>query len=404
VLGFRHFQHRLQKRDSSTVQARRSTPKNVTVLVENARIFSHLHKNTAVQTISSSIVCGRCVNREHVSRHRVWYEQWFTQAGTVWMSGSTINFAYWPTPGGGRVLIYGNSTNFDYLHPDWLGNARIDSDLTNHTVSTDQAYTPYGEIYDIFGANVGQNEIFGTMRGLFAFGTTTPVMWDTPNRELSVVGRWLSPDPARQGWNAYAYVSNPLSFVDPTGLDPCPANSDSWCVEVIDSYLEGGWNAFSWYLQSVNGGTISSGTNPGTSTSPTAANNGNFSWWGAFAKNLFSLKNFTAEFKQGGCVNVAVNATAGALNPFSPSLATAGEATAGVLAASQYNAAVAYAASAPNYLGGTGLIYPMKSSVVRGMIADANATAAEAPLFAVDGALLQGVIAEGISMANGECH
>jgi RHS repeat-associated protein len=135
-----------------------------------------------------------------------------------------------------------------------------------------------------------------------------------------------------------------------------------------------------------------------------AANNGNFSWWGAFAKNLFSWKNFTNEFKQGGCVNVAVNATAGALNPFSPSLATAGEATAGVLAASQYNAAVAYAASAPNYLGGTGLIYPMKSSVVRGMIADANATAAEAPLFAVDGTLLQGVIAEGISMANGECH
>jgi len=135
-----------------------------------------------------------------------------------------------------------------------------------------------------------------------------------------------------------------------------------------------------------------------------AANNGGFSWWGAFASNLFSWKNFTNEFKQGGCVNVAVNATAGALNPFSPSLATAGEATAGVLAANQYNAAVAYAASAPNYLGGTGLIYPMKSSVVRGMIADANATAAEAPLFAVDGALLQGVIAEGISMANGECH
>jgi hypothetical protein len=134
------------------------------------------------------------------------------------------------------------------------------------------------------------------------------------------------------------------------------------------------------------------------------ANNGNFSWWGAFAKNLFSWKNFTDEFKQGGCVNVAVNATAGALNPFSPSLATAGEGTAGVLAASQYNAAVQYAASAPNYLGGTGLIYPMKSSVVRGMIADANATAASAPLFALDGALLQGVITEGISMANGECH
>jgi len=114
-----------------------------------------------------------------------------------------------------------------------------------------------------------------------------------------------------------------------------------------------------------------------------AANNGNSSWWGAFAKNLFSWKNFTAEFKQGGCVNVFGSATADALNPFSPILSSAGEGTAAVLAASKYNAAVQYAASAPNYLGGTGLIYPMKSSVVRGMIADANATAAEAPLFAV---------------------
>ena len=41
------------------------------------------------------------------------------------------------------------------------------------------------------------------------------VMWDTPNRELSSVGRWLSPDPAGlsavdpsnpQSWNRYVYV------------------------------------------------------------------------------------------------------------------------------------------------------------------------------------------------------
>ena len=135
-----------------------------------------------------------------------------------------------------------------------------------------------------------------------------------------------------------------------------------------------------------------------------AANNGNFSWWGAFAKNLFSWKNFTAEFKQGGCVNVFGSATADALNPFSPSLSSAGEGTAAVLAASKYNAAVQYAASAPNYLGGTGLIYPMKSSVVRGMIADANATAASGGLMSLDLALAQGFGTEMHSMATGGCH
>jgi hypothetical protein len=134
-----------------------------------------------------------------------------------------------------------------------------------------------------------------------------------------------------------------------------------------------------------------------------AANNGP-SWWEAFAKNLFSWKNFTDEFKQGGCVNVFGSATASALNPFSPSLSSAGEGTAAVLAASKYNAAVQYAASAPNYLGGTGLIYPMKSSVVRSMVADANATAASGGLMTLDLALAQGLGTEMHSMATGGCH
>ena len=164
-----------------------------------------------------------------------------------------------------------------------------------------------------------------------------------------------------------------------------------------------GGNAF-FAFGSSGGGKVDTGGSGGETRTNPPANNGNFSWWGAFAKNLFSWKNFTNEFKQGGCVNVAVNATADALNPFSPSLATAGEASAGVLAASQYNAAVQYAASAPNYLGGTGLIYPMKSSVVRGMIADANATAASGGLMSLDLALAQGFGTEMHSMATGGCH
>ncbi len=45
-------------------------------------------------------------------------------------------------------------------------------------------------------------------------------MYDTPNRELVAnQGRWMSPDPAGAGWNLYAYVTNPNSDDDPTGLD-----------------------------------------------------------------------------------------------------------------------------------------------------------------------------------------
>jgi RHS repeat-associated protein len=97
-------------------------------------------------------------------------------------------------------------------------NARITSGISNHVVGTDQAYTPYGELYNIFGSGSAEFETFAGLTGDFAPSTTTPVMWDTPNRELSMVGRWLSPDPAGVGWNQYAYPTNPHSFTDPSGL------------------------------------------------------------------------------------------------------------------------------------------------------------------------------------------
>jgi RHS repeat-associated protein len=135
------------------------------------------------------------------------------------MNGATYVYVYAPAPGGGGLLNMA-SGNF-YMHKDWLGNARIVSSVPstgNGSVSTDRAYAPYGEIYDIFGSTA-QNEAMFT-------GDTQDIlagMYDTPNRELqgSQQGRWLSPDPARSGWNQYAYATNPNSFVDPSGLNMC---------------------------------------------------------------------------------------------------------------------------------------------------------------------------------------
>jgi RHS repeat-associated protein len=172
---------------------------------------------------------GRCATYDafgrmvETSNSSTWREYWYTQAGKMVMAGTTLSYGRWPTSFGTVETV--GTTNFDYLHQDWLGNSRIVSNIGNNTVVADQAYTPYGEIYNIFGANNAEYQVFaGTIADLAA-STATPIMWDTPNRELSYVGRWLSPDPAGSGWNQYAYVTNPNGNVDPSGL--CPPGTTS---------------------------------------------------------------------------------------------------------------------------------------------------------------------------------
>lgn len=182
---------------------------------------------------------GRCLTYDAFGRiveqstGSTFYERWITQLGeTAYMSANTPEYAYWPAPGGqGKVIIVG-TTSYDYMHSDWLGNARITSGLTTHTAGTDQAFSPYGEIYDIFGSNSGEFKTFAGLTGNFDPTTTTPVMWDTPNRELSMVGRWLSPDPAGAGWNQYAYTTNPNGLVDPSGLRDCKPTNGIHCLPV----------------------------------------------------------------------------------------------------------------------------------------------------------------------------
>ena len=168
---------------------------------------------------------GRCATYDafgrilETSNGSTWREYWYTQAdGKMVMSGTTLSYGRWPMPYGMAETV--GTSDFDYLHEDWIGNSRIVSNIGNNTVVADQAYTPYGEIYNIFGANNSQYQVFADTIADLAPSTTTPIMWDTPNRELSYAGRWLSPDPAGVGWNLYAYTTDPNSQTDPTGLGP----------------------------------------------------------------------------------------------------------------------------------------------------------------------------------------
>jgi RHS repeat-associated protein len=166
---------------------------------------------------------GECVTYDALGRivetsyNGVYTEIWYTQLGkTVYMHGSTPYYAYWPTPGGGAGEVNGDNSTVYYMHKDWLGSSRLSSTIVNHTVISDQAYAPYGEVYNkqATGAGVPAQMFTGDTQDILSG------LFDTPNRELNAgQGRWLSPDPAGSGWNQYAYAPNPNSQIDPSGLE-----------------------------------------------------------------------------------------------------------------------------------------------------------------------------------------
>jgi RHS repeat-associated protein len=192
-----------------------------------------------LKTIDSSGcgASGECVTYDafgravEISNGTAYNQIWYTQLGkTAYFNGGVFSYAYWPTPGGGTVLQTPADIGYLYYfqHKDWLGNARISSNLGT-VIIDDRAFAPYGEMYQNFGSNATNELDFTGDTQDIVIGT-----YDTPKRELNPnQGRWISPDPAGSGWNQYAYATNPNSFVDPTGLVICAPGAtngeDPWC-------------------------------------------------------------------------------------------------------------------------------------------------------------------------------
>jgi RHS repeat-associated protein len=213
-----------------------------------------------LSTIDSS-TCGtngECVTYDAMGRavetsyNSAYTEIWYTQLGKVYMTGGTTPYyAYWPTPGNGTAEVNGNAVTFYYMHKDWVGNSRISSVIVNPFVVSDQAYAPFGEVYDKLATGAG-------VPGQMFTGDTQDILtgiFDTPNRELNASqGRWLSPDPAGSGWNQYAYVLNPLSLTDTTGLRPgpgSPCGTYEWGGSGNCDFVVDGQEAPSWLGQGI---------------------------------------------------------------------------------------------------------------------------------------------------------
>lgn len=165
---------------------------------------------------------GRCVIYDAFGRlaevgiNGTYTEVMYAPAGKVaTMSGlTTVQKGYFPLPGGATLNTTGSGgTNRFFWHKDWLGTTRLASNIGSRLFTFDRAFAPYGEIYSTFGGTTDQS-FTGDTQDIF------PGLFSTPNRELSATqGRWLQPDPARLGWNLYAYGTDPNSGSDPSGLD-----------------------------------------------------------------------------------------------------------------------------------------------------------------------------------------
>jgi RHS repeat-associated protein len=141
----------------------------------------------------------------------------YSPAGkTAVMNGTTVTYAYIPMPGG-SIMYKPNDTTHRYWHLDWLGSTRVVSTLSS-VVQEGYWFSPYGEILsgNSYGSITNEVNFTGDTQDLVPGGG----LFDTPNRELSFVGRWINPDPAAVGHNLYAYPTNPNGLIDPSGLCP----------------------------------------------------------------------------------------------------------------------------------------------------------------------------------------
>ena len=161
------------------------------------------------------------------------------------------------TPAG---LMPTPSSVFEYVHRDHLGSVEAVTDASGNELVV-LGYDPYGERRKPdWTAQLTKAEIEALLsahgervsRGFTGHEHLDRTGLIHMNGRVydPRLGRFLSPDPivgdptSSQSWNLYSYVgNNPLSYVDPTGLDPWYGECDWVCEEEIDAW----WEWWDWW-------------------------------------------------------------------------------------------------------------------------------------------------------------
>jgi RHS repeat-associated protein len=163
---------------------------------------------------------------------------------------------------GRKISKYDPSQGYLWFYADHLGNTRLmDGSDENHT-DMRRDYYPYGEAYTTAGNDqtsyqFSQKELDNGI-GFYYFGARH---YDPS------IGRWLTPDPAGQGFSPYVYCGNrPLVMVDPDG-------QIAWFVPILigaglntifnSQHIHNGWDFLGYAGIGAIGGAMSMFGNPG---------------------------------------------------------------------------------------------------------------------------------------------
>lgn len=268
-------------------------------------------------------------------------------------------------------------------------------------------YSPDGALLSESGSGVPWNRRSwaGKERDVeTAAGATQPLDYFGARYYGSQIARFTSPDLPGvdqnpldpQSWNLYGYVrNNPLRYVDPTGRkceNGYNAETGAFCsgVEAEDPYrrAEQAWRDSQRFF--LDSWLNFEGQFPRTS--------------GFLEGSTQAVTTLFTSPRQSCLAQAGLN-TLWNLAPIEPGLTDLVEAAAAGAALLEWNRAQRYAASRPNFLGGRGLLYPIRSSVYRGMVNRSKFIVGKAgPVATGVLAIGEAIVAEAAAWQAGTCR
>ena len=293
-----------------------------------------------------------------------------------------------------------------YFHTDAIGSVRMITSATGIVIGR-YDFMPFGEVWPANPpAPTESRQFTGAERDA---DTKLDYFGARYYRPLS--GRFTTVDPDHlgadifdpQSWNAYSYArNNPFRYADPTGLYPCSirlSGADAVAAGVTDGasvegecvVAEDPWKSAQRFFLEI---------------------------WLNFEQQLPRTAGFLEGSTQAvttlftsparSCLALFAGQTVRNLSPLplqsSPSLGDFIVPAADVGSIVAWNQSLRYAASRPNYLGGQGLLYPMKSSVYRNLAARSSGIARAGLVGHEMYAIFAGLQSEWAAAKSGQCR